>query len=78
MYTVVCVDYFSTKTRGKDGCSNDALVASIALDTEGAHSTVDLTLACFWRGFRNVTVDSNTEERHSERLLGRSEPTSGP
>lgn len=44
MYTVVCVDYFSTKTRGKDGCSNDALVASIALDTEGAHSTVDLTL----------------------------------
>ena len=66
MYTVVYVNYFFTKMREKDSCSNDAYVASIALDTKGTRSAIDLTLVCLWREFRNLTIN-NTEEHYSER-----------
>ena len=73
MYTVVYVNYFSTKMREKDSCSNDAYVASIALDTKGTWSAMDLTLVCLWREFRNLTIN-NTEEHYSERQKARFRP----
>ena len=66
MYTVVYVNYFFTKMREKDSCSNDAYVASIALDTKGTRSAIDLTLVCLWREFRNLTIN-NTEEQSGDR-----------
>ena len=73
MYTVVYVNYFSTKMREKDSCRNDAYVASIALDTKGTRSAMDLTLVCLWREFRNLTIN-NTEEHYSERQKARFGP----
>ena len=52
--------------REKDSCSNDAYVASIALDAKGTRSAIGLTLVCLWREFRNLTIN-NTEEHYSER-----------
>lgn len=54
--------------REKDSCSNYAYVASTALDTNRTQSTIDLTLVCFWREFKNLTINNTTEERYSECL----------